>query len=77
VISRFTAMSPDRLLFTGTDEAMSNASAVDALVRSGIAATFLGTGQRVPEDIAEAESSKFLPTRESARAGSRFAAVAA
>jgi flagellar biosynthesis GTPase FlhF len=77
VISRFTAMSPDRLLFTGTDEAMSNASAVDALARSGIAATFLGTGQRVPEDIAEAESSKFLPTREGVRSGARFAAVAA
>jgi len=77
MISRFTAMSPDRLLFTGIDEAMSNASAVDALVRSGIAATFLGKGQRVPEDVEEAESSKFLPVRESVRSASRFAAVAA
>jgi flagellar biosynthesis protein FlhF len=78
VISRFTAMSPDRLLFTGIDEAMSTAAAVDALVRSGIPATFVGTGQRIPEDIEEADSAKFLAAaREGSRSISRFTAVAA
>jgi len=78
VISRFKAISPDRLLFTGMDEAMSTAAAVDALVRSGIPATFIATGQRVPEDIEEADSRKFLAAaREGVRPVSRFAAVAA
>lgn len=78
VISRFAAMSPDRLLFTGIDEATSTAAAVDALVRSGIPATFLGTGQRIPEDIEEADSAKLLAAvREGARSISRFSAVAA
>jgi flagellar biosynthesis GTPase FlhF len=78
VLSRFTAMSPDRLLFTGIDEAMSTAAAVDALVRSGIPATFVGTGQRIPEDIEEADSTRFLAAaREGSRSISRFTAVAA
>jgi flagellar biosynthesis GTPase FlhF len=78
VISRFTAMSPGRLLFTGIDEAMSTAAAVETLVRSGIPATFVGTGQRIPEDIEEADSAKLLAAvREGARSISRLTAVAA
>ncbi|SRR5579884_1143908 len=78
VITRFTAMSPNRLLFTGIDEAMSTAAMVDTLVRSGIPATFVAGGQRIPEDIEEADSSKLLAAaREGARSISRFTAVAA
>jgi flagellar biosynthesis protein FlhF len=78
VISRFSTISPDRLLFTGLDEALSTAGAVDALVRSGIPATFIGTGQRIPEDIEEAESAKFTAAvREQTRTAARFAAAAA
>jgi flagellar biosynthesis protein FlhF len=78
VISRFSTISPDRLLFTGLDEALSTAGAVDALVRSGIPATFIGTGQRIPEDIEEAASAKFTTAaRDGARTAVRFAAAAA
>ena len=78
VISRFKTIAPDRLLFTGLDEAMSTAAAVDTLVRSGIPATFVATGQRVPEDIEEADNKKLVAAaREGMRSVSRFAAVAA
>ncbi|HWD97943.1 MAG TPA: hypothetical protein VG345_02860 [Bryobacteraceae bacterium] len=78
VISRFSTISPDRLLFTGLDEALSTAGPMDALVRSGIPATFIGTGQRIPEDIEEAGSAKFTTAaRDGARTAARFAAAAA
>jgi flagellar biosynthesis protein FlhF len=53
MLARFSAFTPDRLLFTGLDEAVSPAAMVDALVRGRIPATFLGTGQQIPEDIEE------------------------
>jgi flagellar biosynthesis protein FlhF len=78
VISRFATISPDRLLFTGLDEALSTAGAVDALARNGIPATFVCAGQRIPEDIEEAESARFTaPARELTRTAARFAAAAA
>jgi flagellar biosynthesis GTPase FlhF len=78
VISRFSTISPDRLLFTGLDEALSTAGAMDALARTGIPATFVGTGQRIPEDIEEAETARFTTAvRDRARTAARFAAAAA
>ena len=53
MLSRFSALAPTRLLFTGLDEAVSPAAMIDALVRSGIPATFAGTGQQIPEDLEE------------------------
>lgn len=78
VISRFSGMSPDRLLFTGIDEALSTTAAVEALTRTGIPATFIGVGQRIPDDIEQADAAKLLAAaRETLRPAPRFAAAAA
>ena len=53
MLSRFAAMQPSRLLFTGVDEARSLGAAVDAMIGSGIAATFFGTGPQIPDDLEE------------------------
>jgi flagellar biosynthesis protein FlhF len=53
VISRFSCLKPTRLLFTGVDEASSVAPMVETLIRCGVSAAFAGTGQQIPEDLAE------------------------
>ncbi len=58
MISRFRGLNPSRLLFTGTDEATGAGSIVDVLIRTRIAATFLGTGPQIPEDLEEAGATK-------------------
>lgn len=57
-VKRFTPLSPSRLLFTGMDEAVRIASVIETLIRSGIPATFSGTGQKVPQDIQEVSAEK-------------------
>lgn len=52
-ISRFSALGPSRLLFTGMDEAVRVASVIETLICGGIPATFAGLGQHVPQDIQE------------------------
>ena len=56
MISRFAEFMPSRLLFTGVDEATTAGFLVDALMSAGIAATFLGTGPRIPDDLEEADA---------------------
>jgi flagellar biosynthesis protein FlhF len=51
MVSRFSGMTPSRLLFTGTDEAVSVAPMIEALISGGVPATFGGTGQQIPDDI--------------------------
>jgi len=51
VLSRFSAMEVNRLLFTGLDEVVSLGSMADAIMRSRIPASLAGTGQRIPEDL--------------------------
>jgi flagellar biosynthesis GTPase FlhF len=58
MVTRFAPVRPGRLLFTGTDEATDPRAAVETLVRSGIPATFLGTGPRIPGDLEEADAAK-------------------
>ena len=58
VVSRFSCLNPARLLFTGLDEAVSSASTIETLIRSGIAASFIGTGQRIPDDLEEINADK-------------------
>ena len=53
MISRFSCLKPARLLFTGVDEAWSAAPMVETLLRCGVPAAFAGTGQQIPEDLAE------------------------
>ena len=52
-ISRFSALGPSRLMFTGMDEIVRVSSVIETLIRGGIPATFAGTGQHVPQDIQE------------------------
>jgi len=51
VISRFAALRPSRLLFTGLDETLSLAPMVETLVRSAIPGAFVCSGQQIPEDL--------------------------
>jgi flagellar biosynthesis GTPase FlhF len=58
MMSRFSALRPSRLLFTGMDEAVRVGPAIDALIRSGIPATFTGTGPQIPEDLEEVSADR-------------------
>jgi flagellar biosynthesis protein FlhF len=58
MVTRFAPVRPGRLLFTGVDEATDLRAAVETLVRSGIPATFLGTGPQIPGDLEEADAAK-------------------
>ena len=53
MVSRFSGLAPTRLLFTGMDEALSAVPMIETLMRSGIPAAYVGTGQRIPEDLEE------------------------
>jgi flagellar biosynthesis protein FlhF len=53
VISRFAGMNPSRILYTGMDEVSRVGPVVECLIRAEIPATFLGTGQQIPEDLVE------------------------
>jgi flagellar biosynthesis protein FlhF len=50
-VERFAALAPNRLLFTGLDEASNLSSVTEILIRSVIPCGFTGTGQRIPEDL--------------------------
>jgi flagellar biosynthesis protein FlhF len=74
MIERFNCLGVQRLLFTGLDE-VSNLSAVEtALMRSGIPATFAGTGPEIPEGLEEVTEEMI---RKSARREARAAAATA
>ena len=58
MLSRFAATQPSSLLFTGVDEVRGLGAAADTMIRSGIGATFLGTGPQIPEDLEEVNVEK-------------------
>jgi flagellar biosynthesis protein FlhF len=58
VLKKFTALEPTRLLITGVDEARGLGAAAETMIRSGIAATFFGTGARIPDDFEEVNAEK-------------------
>jgi SRP54-type protein, GTPase domain len=58
MLSRYAAIQPSRLLFTGLDEVKGLGAAADTILRSGIGATFFGTGPRIPDDIEEVSIAK-------------------
>ena len=60
MLSRYAAMQPSRLLFTGVDEVKGLGAAADTMIRSGIGATFFGTGPRIPDDLEEVSVAKLL-----------------
>jgi flagellar biosynthesis protein FlhF len=53
MVSRFSAMGPLRLLFTGTEESLTTGSMVETMIVTGLGSTFMGNGQEIPEDIEE------------------------
>lgn len=56
-LDRFAALRPDRIVFTRTDECTSLGPVVDLLLDPHCPpVTWLGTGQRVPEDFQPAEA---------------------
>jgi flagellar biosynthesis GTPase FlhF len=57
-MARYAALQVSRLLFTGVDEALNVVSMADTLARSGVPATFAGTGQNIPDDLEEVSASK-------------------
>ena len=60
MVTKYAAIQPSRLLFTGLDEVCGLGAAAETMIRSGIAATFFGTGPRIPEDIEEVSVGKLV-----------------
>jgi flagellar biosynthesis GTPase FlhF len=60
MVTKYAAIQPSRLLFTGLDEVRGLGAAAETMIRSGIAATFFGTGPRIPEDIEEVSAAKLV-----------------
>lgn len=58
-VQRFSHLSPDGLIFTKADETGRLGAAVSLAQRTGLAAAFVTTGQRIPEDL-EAASASWL-----------------
>jgi len=58
MVSRFSGLTPSRLLFTGLDEVSSRAPMIETLIRSRIPAAFTGTGQQIPADLEEANAER-------------------
>jgi flagellar biosynthesis protein FlhF len=50
-VERFRAAAPDRLLFTKVDETGSYGPILSESVRSGLPVSYLGTGQRIPDEL--------------------------
>jgi len=61
-ITRFAPLKPSRLLIAGMDEAIRSAPVIETLIRSGIPATFAGTGQKAPQDLQEINAEKLART---------------
>jgi flagellar biosynthesis protein FlhF len=57
-VKRFAPVQPTQLLFTGLDESRSAGAMAETLIRSGIPATFAGTGANIPEDLIELEAAQ-------------------
>ncbi len=58
--ARFKPLQPSRLLFTKTDEADDLPQIVQAPVKLGLSISFITTGQRVPEDLEDATTTRLL-----------------
>jgi flagellar biosynthesis GTPase FlhF len=60
MVDKFAAIQPTRLLFTGLDETRGLGAAANTTIRSGIPATFFGTGGRIPEDLEEVDVERLV-----------------
>jgi flagellar biosynthesis protein FlhF len=59
-VQRFSHFGVSRVIFTGMDEVASYGSIYSSLVQSGLPVSFLGTGQRIPEDLEPAVASRIV-----------------
>jgi len=59
-IQHFRPLDPHSLIFTKLDETMSHGCIVNQLLRFPYGVSYLGTGQRVPEDIEAATHKRLL-----------------
>jgi len=57
IIERSSAFSPRKLLFTKLDETLTFGPLLNEAIRTGLPLSFLGTGQRIPEDLIPATPS--------------------
>ncbi len=60
IVSRFSSIGLDRLLFAAVEEALGLGPLVETLVRSAIPATFVGTGREMPGCIEELDAAKLV-----------------
>jgi len=60
MLTKFAALEPSRLLFTGVDEARGLGAAVETMIRSRVPAVFFGTGPQMPEDLEEVSVQKLV-----------------
>jgi flagellar biosynthesis protein FlhF len=58
MFSRFRAIQPSRLFFTGVDEVQGLGAVVETMIRGGIPSAFFGTGPRIPEDLEQVNVEK-------------------
>jgi flagellar biosynthesis protein FlhF len=59
-VQRYSDFGISRLIFTGIDEADSVGSVFNTAVQTGKPISFLGTGQRIPEDLEPASSLRIV-----------------
>ena len=59
-VNRYSHFGVSRLIFTGLDEVASFGSLFTTVVKTGIPVSFLGTGQRIPEDLELASATRLV-----------------
>ena len=55
-VERFAVLNPDRLIFTKLDEAVQCGALANVAIKTGLAVSYLTTGQEVPEQIELADA---------------------
>ncbi len=60
VFERFASLRPAKLLLTNLDAVQAPAVPIEFAMRSGLALSYFGTGQQVPEDLKEADKATLL-----------------
>ena len=60
VVDQYRVFDPNRLLFTKLDETATRGAIWSEAVRTGIPLSYWTTGQKIPEDIAEASKQELL-----------------
>lgn len=75
MLTKFAAVEPSRLLFTGVDEARGLGAAAETMIRSRLPTLFFGTGPQMPEDLEEVSVPKLARSLWPAKGLSKKAAA--